>query len=80
MKQVFEKREKSNSFNLGDKVLKWDARYEDKGKHGKFNNLWKGPYTIFSFCGKNSYFLKDSEGLQVGIGPVNGKFLKHYLM
>jgi len=60
-------------------VLKWDARYEDKGKHGKFNNLWKGPYTIFSFCGKNSYLLKDSEGLRIGTGPVNGRLLKHYL-
>ena len=60
-------------------VLKWDVRYEDKGKHGKFDNLCKCPYTIFSFCGNNSYFLKDYEGLIVGIGPVNGRFLKHYL-
>ena len=80
MKQVFDKREKSDSFNLGDKVLKWDARYEDKGKHDKVDNLWKGPYTIFSFCGNNSYFLKDFEGLQVGTGLVNARFLKHYLI
>ena len=75
MKHVFDKREKSDSFNLGDKVLKWDARSEDKGKHGKFDNLWKGPYTIFSFCGNNSYFLKDFYGVQVGTRPVNGRFL-----
>ena len=30
------KGQNSDSFNLGDKVLKWDARYEDNGKHGKF--------------------------------------------
>ena len=75
MKRVFDKRTKYDSFNLGYKVLKWDARYEDKGKHGKFDNLWKGPYTIFSFCGNNSYFLKDSKDyklvqglLMVGFG------------
>ena len=35
---------------------------------------------LFShFVEKNTYFLKDSEGLQVGTGHVNGKFLKHYL-
>ena len=27
VKQVFDKRAKSDSFNLGDLVLKWDARY-----------------------------------------------------
>ena len=23
-------------------MLRWDARNEDKGKHGKFENMWKG--------------------------------------
>ena len=41
VKQVFDKRVKSDNFNLRDLVLKWDARYEDKGKHGKFDELWK---------------------------------------
>ena len=41
MKQVFDKRVKANIFKLGDLVLKWDARYEVKGKHDKFDNLWK---------------------------------------
>jgi len=31
---------------MGDKVLKWDSRRQDKGKHGKFENIWKGPYII----------------------------------
>ena len=79
VKHVFHKRAKSDSFNLGDMVLKWDARYKDKGKHGKFYELWKGPYSICSFSGRNAYFLEDFEGQRIGTGPVNGRFLKHYL-
>ena len=76
---MFDKRDKVVCFNLGDMVLKWDSRHEDKGKHGKFYELWKGPYSICSFLGRNAYFLEDSEGNRVGIGPINGRFLKHYL-
>ena len=79
VKHVFDKRAKANCFNLGDLVLKWDARHEDKGKHGKFEELWKGPYSIYSFSGRNAYFWEDSEGNRVGIGTINGIFLKHYL-
>jgi hypothetical protein len=75
---VFDKRAKVDCFNLGDLVLKWDARYEDKGKHGKFDELWKGPYSICSLSRRNAYFLEDSEGNRVGIGPINGRFLKQY--
>ena len=67
-----------NPFKLGDIVLKWDARCEDKGKHGKFDELWKGPYSISAFMGRNAFFLEDSEGNRVGVGPVNGRFLKYY--
>jgi hypothetical protein len=79
VKQVFNKRAKVDCFNLGDLVLKWDARHEDKGKHGKFEELCKGPYSICSFSGRNVYFLEYSEGNRVGIGLINGRFLKHYL-
>ena len=41
MKKVFDKKVKTDDFQLGDLVLKWDVRNEDKGKHGKFDNLWK---------------------------------------
>lgn len=58
IKKVFERRTKANDFNLGDKVLKWDSRREDKGKHGKFDNLWIGPYIIHAFKGHNSFSLK----------------------
>ena len=79
VKQVFDKRAKANCFSLGDLVLKWDSMHEDKGKHGKFDELWKGPYSICSFSGRNAYFLEDSEGKRIGTGLVNGRFLKHYL-
>ena len=57
VKQVFGKRAKMNSFKLGDMVLKWDARYEDKGKHEKFEKLWKVPYSISAFARRNAFFL-----------------------
>jgi len=46
LKKIFDKRTKVEDFFIGDKVLKWDSRREDKGKHGKFDFLWKGPYVI----------------------------------
>ena len=46
MKKIFDRRAKPDDFQQGDLVLKWDARYEDKGKHGKFDHLWKVPYEI----------------------------------
>lgn len=58
IKKFFYKRTKANDFNLGDQVLKWDSRREDKGKHGKFENIWKGPYIISAFKGNNAFFLK----------------------
>ena len=70
---------KADDFQLGYLVLKWDARFEDKGKHGKFDHLWQGPYKISALSGKNSYFLSDPDGKEVGSRPVNGRFLKHYL-
>ena len=46
MKMIFERRAKPNDFQQGDWVLKWDARYENKGKHDKFDHLWKGHYQV----------------------------------
>jgi hypothetical protein len=46
IKKIYDKTTKEDNFELGDLVLKWDSRSEDKGKHGKFDSLWKGPYTI----------------------------------
>ena len=48
IKNIFDKRTKADDFSLGDKVLKWDSRREDKGKHGKFENICKCPYVLLS--------------------------------
>jgi hypothetical protein len=78
IKNIFDRRTKEDDFELGDLVLKWDSRNEDKGKHGKFDRLWKGPYIIQEFRGNNAFFLKNSDGTYLPSGPVNGRMLKHY--
>ena len=59
-------------------MLKWDSRREDKGKHGKFENLWKGPFIISSVSRNNAFFLQEPDGTETFGGPVNGRTLKHY--
>lgn len=49
IKYIYDCKTKEDNFNLGDVVLRWDARNEEKGKHGMFENLWKGPYKISAF-------------------------------
>lgn len=70
---------KAEDFYLGDKVLKWDSRREDKGKHGKFDFLWKGPYIIYAFRVNNAFFLREMDGIEAEGGPVNGRMIKHYI-
>ena len=79
VKKVFDRKEKPNDFQQGDLGLKWDARHEDKGKHGKFEHLWKGPYQISKDRGNNSLSLQESGGDPFSVVPINGRFLKHYL-
>jgi hypothetical protein len=61
-------------------VLIWDARNEDKGKHGKFDHLWLGPFKITAYHGSNAYLLEESDGKLIEGGLVNGRFLKHYVV
>ena len=75
---MFDKRTKASDFKIGDKVLKWDSRREDKGKHGKFDNLWQGPYLIQSAIRNNAFFLQELDGAKYFGGPINGRVLKHY--
>jgi len=51
IKKIYDRKEKVDTFHLDDMVLKWDARNEEKGKHGKFENLWKGPFKIAAYWG-----------------------------
>ena len=78
LKKTFDKRTKVEDFCVGNKVLRWDSRREDKGKHGKLDFLWKGPYIIHVVQGNNTYFLKTVDGSAAEEGPVNGRMLKHY--
>jgi hypothetical protein len=78
IKNIFDKRSKEDDFELGDLVLRWDSRNEDKGKHGKFDSLWKGPYMTQEFRGNNTFMLKNSDGTDLLGRPVNGRMLKHY--
>ena len=78
MEGIFDKKIKIDDFHPHDLVLKWDARIEDKGKHGKLDHLWKGPYQIASYSGKIYYLLKEVNGDLLQGGLVNGRFLKLY--
>ena len=79
VKKIFDRKEKPDDFQQGDLVLNWDAKREDKGKHGKFDHLWKGPYLIEQNHGSNSYSLQGFDGDPFLVGLVNGRFLKHYI-
>jgi hypothetical protein len=65
-------------FQLGDLVFKWDAPRQDKGKHGKFEALWVGPFKISEVFSNNTFKMQNMEDEEVFGGPVNGHFLKNY--
>ena len=79
MKNTFDRRIEEDVFQVDDLVLKWDALHEEKGKHGKFDHLWVGPYLIAVHRGDNAFILQYPYGSQYEGGTVNGRFLKHYL-
>ena len=60
MKALFVKKAKDKEFFPGDLVLKWDARKEDAGKHGKFDHFWFWPFRIATAEGKKHFLLKTS--------------------
>eukprot|EP00253_Pinus_taeda_P025533 PITA_25533 len=62
IKMIYDEKIKVDKFQLEDVVLQWDARNEDKGKYGKFENLWKGPYKIATYRGQNVFLLKEMDG------------------
>ena len=78
IKKLFDKRTKAVDFKIGDKVLKWDSRREDKGKNDKSDSLWQGPYIIQATMGPNAFFLQELDGTELFGGLVNGTMLKHY--
>ena len=76
MKDIFDRKIKKDYFHPQDVVLKWDARIEYKGKHGKFHHLLKGPYQIVAYSGNNAYILKEVNGDLLQGGTLNGIFPK----
>ena len=80
IKIIFEKRAKVDNFQVGDCVLKWDTVKKDKGKHGKFDSLWIGPFVIAQMQQNKTFKLQNMEGEEVFDGPVNGQFLKIYFI
>ena len=79
MKNTFDMKVKEEKFSINDLVLKWDSPQEDKGKHGKFEKMWVGPYIVVAHRGENAFILEHQDGFLLEGGPVNGRFLKHYL-
>ena len=77
VKTLYDKRTVSKKFGDGDLVLMWNARIEDKGKHGKFDPIWLDPYLIEASWGEDSYLVKDLPGNILEL-VVHGQFLKRY--
>ena len=71
MKYLYEKKAIDRKLELDDMVLMWNARLEDKGKHGKFDPIWLGPYLVDSKWKDDSYFLKELLGDILEL-PING--------
>ena len=77
VKALYDRRTVSKKFESGDLVLMWNAKIEDKGKYGKFDPIWLGPYLIENTWGENSYVIKDLSDNILELS-VHGKFLKRY--
>jgi hypothetical protein len=78
VKATFDKKTKKDIFQEGDIVLRWDARREDKSKHGNFDNLWYGPFKVAKVMNKNTFLLHNLDDSEILGDPINGRFLKHY--
>ena len=78
IKKIYDRKAKADKFQLDDMVLKWDARNEEKGKHDKFENLWKVPFKIGAYRGQNAFLLKEMNEEDCSGGPINGQLLKRY--
>jgi hypothetical protein len=57
IKKAFDRKVRKYDFRLGHIVLKWDAPKQDKGKNGKFESLWIGPFKVSEVFPNNTYRL-----------------------
>jgi hypothetical protein len=72
------KKIQDKEFLPGYLVLKWEARKEDAGKHGKFDHFWFGPFKIAVVEGKTSFSLENIDG-EIHGTPIKGNYLKHFM-
>lgn len=79
VKNLYDKKTVDRKFEPSDLVLVWNAKLEDKGKHGKFDPIWLGSYLIHDKWGQDSYIIKDFNG-DIQELPVHGLFLKQYFI
>lgn len=79
MKATFDRSTKARDLQVGDLILRWDAARQKKGQHGKFDNLWIGPFQVTEVLENNTYQLATTDGEEVGT-PVNGRFLKKFFV
>ena len=77
MKTIFDKKSKYVLFQPEDIVLRWDFRREYKGKHGKFDPLWYGPFKISESRANDTFVLENLDGEMLPL-TMNGNYLKHY--
>ena len=78
MKLTFDKKVNKEVFQVNDLVLRWDIRREEKGKHGKFDNMWFGPFQIVEILENNTFILRCLDSDEIIGGPINGQFLKPF--
>ena len=77
LSSAFNKRVKPRSFQVSDLVLA--VRRPIITTHrtsNKFTSKWDGPYAVQEVYTNGAYKLIDNDGVR--IGPINGKFLKHF--
>ena len=77
---ILKKEKKKKKIQVDYLVLRWDVRIEDKGKHGKFDNLCLGPFRIDEVLHNNTSVLKNMDDENLSGGLVNGIFLNHYYL
>ena len=79
MKAAFDRNTKARDLQVRDLILRWDAARQKKGQHGKFDNLWIGPFQVTEVLENNTYQLATTDGEEVG-PPINGRFLKKFFV
>ena len=71
MKHLYNRKTTNRKFDMGDMVLLWNARKEEKGKHEKFDPILLGPYMIHGNKGEDSYYLKELSSYILEL-PIHG--------